>query len=115
MFRRGLVSASQRFVQCISGEVLSRQAKVDEVVAGRALRPCISFRGTLEVPTSIDLGRVKPFRIHFRRIEHDIVCCAIASTKKVRLESSHSTVGFIPVGDLPLMHESDALCGVLMI
>ena len=50
-------------------------------------------------------------RINFKGIEHDIVSCAIAFTKMVRVESSHVIVGFIPVGDLPLMHESDAMCG----
>ena len=79
MFRRRLVSTSQRFVQCISGGILARQTKVNEEVAGRALRPSISFCNTLEVPISIDLDRVKPIRIHFRRIEHDVVSCAITS------------------------------------
>ena len=73
------------------------------------MRPGISLRSTLEVPISIDLDGVKPIRIHFRRIEHDIVSRAIAS-KAVRLESPQVIVGFIPMGDISLMHESDTLC-----
>lgn len=74
------------------------------------MRPGICFRSTLEVPFSIDLDGMKPMWIHFRGIEHDIVSRAIAFTKMVRVDSSHVIVGFIPVGNLPLMHESDALC-----
>ncbi len=74
------------------------------------MRPGISLRSTLEVPISINLDGVKPIRIHFRRIEHDIVSRAIAS-KAVRLESPQVIVGFIPVSDISLMHESNALCG----
>lgn len=74
------------------------------------MRSCIGFCSALKVFVSIDLDGVKSFRIHFRRIEHDIVCCAIASIKRVRLESYRAIVGFLPVRDLPLMHESDSLC-----
>ena len=58
---------------------------------------------------AINIGGVKPIRTHFRVIEHDIVGRAIASNTKVRLELSYIIVA-IPVGDILLMHESDALC-----
>ena len=80
------------------------------MVTGGTLRPGVSLRSTPKVSISIDLDRVKPIRIHFRRIEHDVVSCAITS-KIVRLESLGVIVVFIPVCDIPLMHESDALRG----
>jgi len=81
MLRRRLISTGKGFVHYISGGILARQTKVNEVVTG----------GTL------------------RRRNLDIVSCAIAS-EMVRLGSPQVIVEIIPVRDISLVQELDTLC-----
>ena len=82
-----LIAAAKRFIKRISGGVLPRQAKVNQVIAGGALRPSESPRSAVEVSVSIDLGGVESVWVHSRGIEHDVVHRAI------------------PVCNVPFMHE----------
>jgi len=91
MFGHRLVTTAQRFVQGIPGAVLAGQAKVDQIVACGSLGPCEALGSPLEVLVPVDLDRVKAIRVHSRRIEHDVVCCTV------------------PVCDISLMHEPEAL------
>ncbi|SRR6266702_1407639 len=81
MLRRRLISTGKGFVHCIPGGIPARQTKANEVVTG----------GTL----------------HCSNL--DVVSCAITS-KMVRLESPQVIVEIIPVSDISLVQESDALC-----
>ena len=81
-----LITAAKRFIKRISRGVLPRQAKVNQVIAGRPLRPGVLLRS--EVSVSFDLGGVESVWVHSRGIEHDVVRRAIS------------------VCNVPLMHES---------
>jgi len=61
-----LVATTIRFVEwwAIGRIIPTRQAKVDKEVLRRTSCSCIPFSTSTEVPTAVDLGGVKRFRIH---------------------------------------------------
>jgi hypothetical protein len=62
----GLVATTIRFVEwwAIGRIIPTRQAKVDKEVLRRTSCSCITCSPSKEVPTAVDLGGVKGFRIH---------------------------------------------------
>ena len=74
-----LVSTTQRLVCDISRGVLAGQTKVNEIVNGRTLGPGVCLGGALPVPISINFDWMEPIRVHSGRVEHDIICCAVAA------------------------------------
>jgi hypothetical protein len=53
------------------------QAKVDQIVPRGPPRPCEPLGSSFETSASIDLDGMKPFRVHPRRIEHDVISCTV--------------------------------------
>jgi hypothetical protein len=102
-----LITATQWFVSHISGVVLPGQAEIDEIVVRGPLRPGEPFGLSFEVPTSIDIDGVKSFRVHPRRIEHDVIRCAI--TENVLYEGSPTKATNVPVCNISFVHEFKTL------
>ena len=54
------------------------------------------------------LRGAKPLRVHFRRVEHDVVHCAVPEVSPQKLLHLYRQPR-VPVCNVPLMHELETL------
>lgn len=79
MLRGGLVATAQWLLQRwpIDRVISTGQAEVDEEVPRRTPGPRVPLGLSVEVLTSIDLDGVERFRIHIRRVKHNVLRRAV--------------------------------------